>query len=75
MAACRGARFGVPALLPGLPGLPRPAAGGGRTGRRAGLALREGERWRGRRAASGPALPGYLGAREGAAVELRSGGA
>lgn len=32
--------------------------------RRAGLAPREGARWRGRRAASGPAWPGYLGARE-----------
>lgn len=30
----------------------------------------EGARWRGRRAASGPAWPGYLGAREGAAAEL-----
>lgn len=55
------------------PGLPRPAGGDGRAGRRAGLAPREGARWRGRRGASGPARPGYLGAREGAVPELRPG--
>ena len=33
-------------------------------------APREGERWRGRRGASGPARPGYLGALEGPAAEL-----
>ncbi|KAJ8781232.1 hypothetical protein J1605_011216 [Eschrichtius robustus] len=45
----------------------------GRAGRRAGLAPREGARWRGRRGASGPVRPGYLGAREGAVAELRPG--